>query len=314
MRPAELAAQRQDLGERTVAESIITSTADVLLRHMTFRRARTQQVPPLVLSSVVETEVIPRLHRPAAQIEPATRSHGVWGELDGFDPRRPSTPPEIGHRDVTLVADALLRQDLHGAWRVVKTKFDAGIDVERLAVDLLGPVARHLGELWEADRCSFADVTLGTGYLHQLLRDLTTCFDHAAEIPGYHHRILLLPAPGEQHILGLSILGESFRRRGWDVCGGPAQDRADLKDMIQREHFDVIGFSVGADRWLEDLSLDIEQFRRQSRNDDLRVLVGGFAIEQRPQLVTELGADLSVRDARLAPDAVLAMLEESEHP
>ncbi|MEQ8858851.1 MAG: cobalamin B12-binding domain-containing protein [Pseudomonadales bacterium] len=297
-----------------MAESIISSTADALLRRMTFRKAHAHRVLPLALSSLVEEEVIPRLHRPASRIEPAAQGCGVWGELDGFVRQRPPPPPEIGHRDVTLVAKALLKQDLHGAWRVVKTKFDAGVDSERLAVELLGPVARHLGELWEADRCSFADVTLGAGYLHQLLRDVSTCLDHSAETPGYHHRVLLLPAPGEQHILGLSILGESFRRRGWDVCGGPAQDRAELRELIRREHFDLIGFSVGADRWLEGLSLDIEQFRRQSRNGNLQVLVGGFAIERRPQLVTELGAHLSVSDARLAPDAALSMLEESEHP
>ena len=36
-----------------------------------------------------------------------------------------------------------------------------GVSVEALYVHLLAPAARHLGELWEDDRCHFADVTVG---------------------------------------------------------------------------------------------------------------------------------------------------------
>jgi MerR family transcriptional regulator, light-induced transcriptional regulator len=242
---------------------------------------------PVDRSRVLEAAVIPRLHRSAA------RSAGV------------------AERDIVALADSLLKQDLHNAWGLVKQSYDAGMDAEQIAVELLGPVARHLGELWVADRCSFTDVTLGTGYLHQLLRDLATFLDHGAKIPGYHHRVLLLPAPGEQHILGLSILGESFRRRGWDVCGGPVQDRNAMLQMLGREHFDVIGFSVSADRWIDALSLEIERGRQRSRNPRLLIMVGGHAIQTRPELVAQLGADISVSDARLAPDTALALLEES---
>jgi len=293
-----------------VAESILSSTADALLRGML--RRSPQPAHPAV-SMIVEAEVIPRLHRPAGTVNatamPTFSSEGTWEDYEGFIGVPASSATEIGERDVSLLTGALLKQDLPRAWRMVKAKHEAGTDTERLAIELLGATARHLGAHWVADSCSFADVTLGTGYLHQLLRDLTLCLDHNAETRGYHHRVLLMPAPGEQHVLGLSILGESFRRRGWDVCGGPGQDRAELLALAKREHFDLIGFSVGADRWLGDLSMDIERFRSEARNRNLPVMVGGHAIDTCPELVDDLGADLTAGDARLAPDLALAMVE-----
>lgn len=300
-----------------MAESILSSTTDALLRGML---RRSPQAARPGVSMIVEAEVIPRLHRPNGNVNasamPTLAAEGLstetrWEDCDGFVGVPAAPVAEVGERDVALLSAALLKQDLSRAWRMVRAKHEAGMDTERLAIELLGATARRLGTEWVADRCSFADVTLGTGYLHQLLRDLTLCLDQNAETRGYHHRVLLMPAPGEQHVLGLSILGESFRRRGWDVCGGPGQDRTELLALAQREHFDLIGFSVGADRWLGDLSMDIERFRSEARNRDLRVMVGGYAIDTCPELVEDLGADLTAGDARLAPDLALAVVEST---
>jgi methylmalonyl-CoA mutase cobalamin-binding subunit len=173
------------------------------------------------------------------------------------------------------------------------------------------PPEQALGEEYSHDRCSFAEVNVCSGYLHQMLRDLYSRLDHASEVPGYHHRILLLPAPGEQHILGLSILGESFRRRGWDVSGGPAQDRTELLKLIAREHFDAIGFSIGSDRWLSPLADELHRLRRNAQNRNILVMVGDQVIDDQPTLTGALDADLTVRDARLAPDSALTALEDA---
>jgi len=269
------------------------------------------------ISRLVEAEVIPRLYRHPAHIDsqPPTTPAGPLDQRQNCFDISLAEPAlaSIGQREILAMATALLKQDLHSAWHMARLHYKTGMDVERIAIDLLGPTAAYLGELWDADRCSFADVTLGTGYLHQILRDLCTCLDANAEIPGYHHRVLLLPAPGEQHIFGLSVLGESFRRRGWDVCGGPGQDRKELLAMVHREHFDVLGFSVATERHLEDLLAEIGCFRRHSRNPEMCILVGGHAIHDDPALVSDLGADTTVDDARQAPDAALACIPEAQH-
>jgi methanogenic corrinoid protein MtbC1 len=295
-----------------MAESIITHTTDALLRRIPYLRQPAPASKRIDVARVVEREVIPRLQdlpgRVSVPLGPLPEPLRV--DADEFvraaEPWQ--VPAEIGHRDVTLLVAALQKQDLEGAWCLVKAKHTAGVDALRIAMDLLGAAACELGELWNEDRVSFADVTLGTGYLHQLTRELFSSLDHASEVPGYHHRILLLPAPGDQHILGLSILGESFRRHGWDVCGGPSLDRSEPLDLIRREHFDMIGFSIGAEQWLEPLEADVERFRQRSRNSDITILVGGHAIERCPGLVGELGADGTVCDARAAPEAALRML------
>ncbi len=120
-----------------------------------------------------------------------------------------------------------------------------GIAVETIYLELLAPVARHLGSLWEQDLCDFTEVTIGLGRLHQVLRELSPGFSQSVGHAGNGRRILLLPSPGEQHTFGLVMVSEFFRHAGWDVAGGPWEAGADPVTMVKREWFDVVGFSLG---------------------------------------------------------------------
>jgi methanogenic corrinoid protein MtbC1 len=243
------------------------------------------------ISAIVEGEIIPRLNRNAAE--------------SLIHVREATEPEQLAQPDVCAVTHLILKQDVDRAWHFVEELHLSGWPLEQIYLELLAPVARLLGELWEADHCDFSAVTLGTGYLQQLLRELSLRYDKDCALTGHHHRVMLLPATGEQHSLGLSILGELFRRDGWDVCGGPAVDRVKLQRLLSGERFDVVGFSISADRWLESLADDIAAVRSSSTNEDIRIMVGGGAIARDPALVSQLGADLSATDGHTATRAAL---------
>ena len=65
--------------------------------------------------------------------------------------------------------------------------------------------------------------------------------------------------------------------------------------------FDVVGFSLSADRHVETLGAAIRLSRARSRNPEILILVGGPAFVHDPGLAARLGADATAVDA---PSAV----------
>ena len=150
------------------------------------------------LSRLVETlehDIIPRLvraHAPAAH------------DADVHLPQR---------ADVLAFTALVLAGDDNGTQQQLAALRARGVGIESLYMHLLAPAARHLGELWEDDRCHFADVTVGLGRLQQIMRGLSAVFGVEVSTTAGGRRVLLMPAPGEQHTFGLSMVAEFFARQ-----------------------------------------------------------------------------------------------------
>lgn len=242
------------------------------------------------LVQTLESDIIPRL----------VKAHRVPGEAGSL----PAEPwPDI----VTFarLCHAPDEAPMHGIVQVLR---EAGVSVERLYLELLAPAARELGRLWEADLCDFTDVTVGVGRLQQLLRELSPAFGAEVEFPADGRRILLLPAPGEQHTLGASMVAEFFRRAGWDVVGGVGGSGLDPVQLVQREWFDILGLSAGHHARLDWLRECIADVREVSRNRGIGVLVGGPLFAVGPEYGLSVGADASVTDGQRAPEVAESLL------
>ncbi|RYF36535.1 MAG: cobalamin B12-binding domain-containing protein [Comamonadaceae bacterium] len=242
-----------------------------------------------MLVKAIEHEIIPRLmlaHRLDSECLPGP-------ELAGL-----AVSPE----DVEQFSRLVLAPDddlCRGCVQMLRAR---GISVEMICLDLLAPVARRLGELWEQDLCDFSDVTIGLGRLHQLLRELSREVDQQQHAPANGRRILLAPAPGEQHTFGLVMVGEFFRRSGWDVEAAIGGDRADVGAQAASGWFDVVGYSLAAEIHLEDLASDIAAVRAKSMNPRLCIMVGGALFGREPDRVGQVGADGAAASAREAPE------------
>lgn len=178
--------------------------------------------------------------------------------------------------------------------------FDQGATVEWLYLELMTRTARHIGTLWEQDRCGMVDVTLALGSLQNLMHQYSPVFQRECLSSDSRRRALLLPALGEQHTFGLSLIGEFFRRAGWDLWGWPMLQEKDLMSLVRNEWFAVVGFTIGAEVNLAGLTALIRDLRRVSSNRSLRIMIGGPLVLKFPQLVKTLGADATGVDARQA--------------
>ncbi len=247
-----------------------------------------------VLSRAIEHEIIPRLMlaHPTAQ--------------ECFSAAQPASP-QVSTQDVEAFAKLVLSPDENVAHACIDTMRNSGISVETIYTDLLAPVARYLGKLWEEDLCDFTEVTLGLGRLHQVLRELSPAFSQANNVTN-GRRVLLLPAPGEQHTFGLVMVSEFFRRAGWDVGGGPSEAGADPELMVQREWFDVVGFSLGNITQLDALASSIKVIRKTSLNKSVCIIVGGPLFLAHPEYVSYVDADAASTDGAQAPSLATRLL------
>jgi methanogenic corrinoid protein MtbC1 len=243
-----------------------------------------------LLARVVQSEILPRLV--VARGAPATAE----------------TERVTTEDDMVALVSLLLNKPATEAIAFVDTLRERGISAAALYLGIVTQAARRLGELWEQDRCGFAEVTIGMGHLQQVVRALSPNFQVSALARPHADTALLLPAPGDQHTFGLVMLSEFFRREGWHVLGGPASTGNDAAKISRDTWIDVAGFSIGSENLMDALAAGIIALRRASRNRDIAVMVGGPLIFSTPDLVKRVGADTGAVDAPGAVREARALL------
>lgn len=264
-----------------------------------FRRAATplSDLPsPMDLAQLIEGEIIPRLlaahQNGRSEVVPMNLGVIAPGELESFARE-------------TMVAD------LSSLVEQIERLMRRGLSVETVYFDLLSPAAKLLGDWWERDDCTFADVTVGLCRLQQLVYEFADRV-HVEDGGGDGRTALFALTPGDQHSFGLIMVVEYFRQAGWRTVCMPDATAQDLEAIVQSERFDLIGFSMANERWLEPLTPLIARLRAVSRNGSVQVMVGGRAFSDHPERVTQVGADQTATDAREAVKTA-ARLFASQH-
>lgn len=248
------------------------------------------------LLETLESDVIPRLVDAHRGDGPAAAPGApAWPEVEWF--ARQCTGADDGR-----------------AQQVVMQLRQAGAPVERLCTDLFAPAARTLGQLWEEDRCDFTDVTVGVGRLQQMLRALSPAFGKQVGHPVHGRRIMLLPAPEEQHTFGLSMVAEFFRAEGWDVAGAAATEAAEASSLLRAEWFDVLGVSVGHRGSMPWVRRTVAELRQASRNPALVVMLGGPLMRVEPEYGATVSCDAVIGDGREAPRRAEQLLAQRTRP
>ena len=270
-------------------------------------RARDQR-RRAILTRTVQLDVIPQLVAArAAAIAPAV----ALAAAPAAALVAASAPAlVIAPAHVAELAELVLGHGESAAVAYVEAMRGNGAGTEALYLDLLAPVARRLGVMWEEDTCDFTEVTVGLWRLQTAMRELSPSFQDQRTSRTDGPRVLLVPLPGESHTFGLSMVYEFFRRAGWNAWSGPVGDSAELAWMVGRERVDVVGFSLSCDERLETVYSEIRAVRRASLNPGLAVMVGGPPFVGNPQLAVQLGADGTATDGRQAVAQAQALVED----
>lgn len=249
-----------------------------------------------LLSRFIEVQVIPRL---ITVLE--------VGDMCAAPTVNPSGQAHDS-REVVELASLVMACDIDAACVFVEEMQSQGVSLDSLYLDLLTPTARRLGALWTADICDFTQVTSGLWRLQRLMHELSPAFQSQIDRRAHGRWALLTTVPGDQHSFGLSMVGEFFRREGWNVRGGPLESMAELSRTVRSDWFSVAGISAGSEGMLDGVTACVRAIRGSSCNPTIKVLVGGPIFLDRPDLVARVGADATAQDGQEAVRRADAML------
>ncbi len=217
---------------------------------------------------------------------------------------------------IATLTKLVLAEESSVAGRYVSELHASGIPLDEIYLRLLAPVARRLGEMWDDDECSFHQVTVALWRLKQLMYDLSPLFQEFARSDTLGARAMLIPMPGSQHTRGLFMVSEFFRRAGWKVWGEWANSEAEILALIKTEWFDLIGISVSVQDQFDALASFINVIRANSQNPKIGIMVGGPIFVAHPELIAQVGADITGVDAEQALEQAEILLTKihGRHP
>jgi len=237
------------------------------------------------INSVLEGDIIPRL---------------LMAHASGLPDSATEAGIKLDPEDMQRFADLPLKLEAPNLLEEVDRFLDQGASVEAIYLDMLAPAARRLGEMWSNDECDFVDVTMGLWRLQEVMREVS--MRSPVPITGGEapRSALFCPIPGDVHSFGAQMIEEVFARAGWQSEVMLQPERRELLDLLARKPIDVLGLTVSRSCPASSLAGLIKAARSVAVNPHLSIIVGGHTINQKPDIVADIGADGTGDDARAA--------------
>ncbi len=132
-------------------------------------------------------------------------------------PRYGSATESPTQDDIDRFCVTLTATQGDAAERFVRNLRRSGNSAQTIYLSYIAAAARTLGNRWDEDELSFAEVTMASGRLFRIIRALRHMLDREGPLTEESRSILLALLPGDTHTLASEIAADMFRRDGWDV-------------------------------------------------------------------------------------------------
>lgn len=202
--------------------------------------------------------------------------------------------------------NAMLNADRPAAAAVIDRLIAEGVPAERIIVDILDQALVGIGELWERESASLAQGFVAAKIAEDVL---LRCLPAMGAAARHGSPVVLGNIENDFHSLGRRIVGTFLTAAGWEVY--------DLGNDVLAEHFvdkalEVRAVVIGVSAMMQTNALNIRKVRElidaRGLQDRLKLAVGGAVFNWRPDLVAEVGADGTARNAAGA-NALLRRLQ-----
>lgn len=240
---------------------------------------------------------------------PDTAVHALAAEVITRLERRGSAagerlPPDA---DIDALCDALVSPREEAAADLVLEARLGGMSIDMVYLGYLAASARRLGERWDEDRTTSAQMTVAAGRIYAIMRGLRQAFASDQYPKAGAARAMFASTPGETHTLGVTMAADFFRRRGWqiDLCTGLGHH--ELLSAAEGVAYPIIGVSAGSERMVFPLARLIVALRITS--PAAWIMVSGKIIDLVPDILTLVDADGVATDAETALAQMLTRIE-----
>lgn len=206
-----------------------------------------------------------------------------------------------GQAKITELCMALIDIDDQAGARFIRDIRRQGVSFETIYLKYLAGAAHMLGSWWEESRATFAEVTVGTSRMYAIMRSLQRDLSPVSLKPG--KTAVFATVPGEEHVLGVRMAADLFRKDGWEIDLKIGKSHEELVAEMSDSSVLVIGLSASSEVVLEALSKLILALRIQ--NPKLSIFVSGNIVAEHVETVGLMDVDGMAADY----DAAKRLLE-----
>ena len=203
----------------------------------------------------------------------------------------------VSQEELLAFSTALASDSPKSAAQIIAAEREAGRPAEDIYVNLLAPAARQLGDMWDSDHITFAQVTVGSGRIFAIMRSMRHMFETSA--PAEEPAVIFASVPGETHTLGVRMAADFFRTDGWNISLLIGLSHDDLLAEIAQISSRMVGLSFSGEHSLEALSQVIVALHICAPH--LSIVICGQEVEEFRPVLELMGVDgiaVTMEDAR----------------
>ena len=200
-----------------------------------------------------------------------------------LDPRAPLWPAASAY------LTALLRGSRRDALQIVTEALDDGASLRDVYRHVFEPVQQEIGRLWQLNQVSVAQEHFCTAATQHIMTQL-----YARVFAGERtdRRAMAMCVGGELHEVGLRIITDLLELEGWQTwyLGASVPPAAAVQLCVEHKA-DVLLVSATLPPHIASVAEVVRLFKGRRELDRSRVIVGGRAFRNTPELWRRIGAD-----------------------
>jgi len=203
-------------------------------------------------------------------------------ETIGLDPSDPRAAIALKYLVEVLEGNSRQAIDL------IVQAVSEGLSIQDAYSHVLLPIQREVGRMWHLSEISIAEEHYVTATTERAMSILTY---RAAPKPFNELTVVSAAVANNVHSIGVRAVADFFELDGWrSICLGADAPTADIVRAVEDFHSDLLLLSASMSTQLKTVRDVIEQVR-QGMRADCKVLVGGSAFDDCPDIWKQLGAD-----------------------
>ncbi|WP_430815525.1 cobalamin B12-binding domain-containing protein [Carboxylicivirga sp. RSCT41] len=194
--------------------------------------------------------------------------------------------------------NALLDKNRHKAEQLVMDRLKQGASIKDIYLHVFQESQREIGILWQHNKISVAMEHFCTAATQLIMSRLYSyIFSYERNKKGLN--LVSTSVSGELHELGIRMVTDFFEMDGWNTYYlGANTPKEGVLDMIKDCKADLLAVSATIYFNIPQVEELISYIKNEYGNDHLKIIVGGNAFNMKPDLWTELNADLFALNAQ----------------
>lgn len=194
--------------------------------------------------------------------------------------------------------DALLAGDYEKSIKVVEESINSQSEVGKFFENVVKPAMYRVGSKWQQGEVSVAEEHLASSTVSRVISTLYSRFITFEESKG---KAVVAAVANEFHEIGSRIIADSLELAGWDVdhlgVNAPIPDLVDL--LVDKKPF-LLGLSLAIPFNVTSAIETIEEVRNRPEIEGIKIIIGGKALNDNPELWKKTGADAFCRNSEEA--------------